>query len=197
VGDLLFKCSICGKSLAVDVSLLGRRFICPECQNKIHAPPANIIFRCPECYCELCAPGKLAMQDFECPNCTSAITIPELSTVRCNNCGLVAEIEPDYFRDVAGQEIECPECHESIPVPELPRPSRQNREDREEIALPRGFGRKTMKLDDLISSIPQAQRLDVGVCPYCGQKVHVLGGNSYVCKSCGRIMRMVNKPPAG
>lgn len=197
MSDLLFKCSVCSKNLAVNVTLLGRRFICPECQTKIHAPKPTVVFKCPECGCDLAAPEKLVMQDFECPNCEQKIVVPDLSMLSCTSCGVEIELERDYYTELGGTDLECPECGEQIAVPPLPQSSREvSGRDSEDTVLPKGFGHKTMKLDNLIKGIPQAERLNVGACPYCSSKVHVLHGSSYVCKSCGRIMRIANKPPS-
>jgi predicted RNA-binding Zn-ribbon protein involved in translation (DUF1610 family) len=191
---MLFKCSVCSKSLAVDVSLLGRRFICPECQTKIHAPRPEIVFRCPKCGCDLAAPEKLEMQDFECPNCQQTITIPEMSTVPCPSCGANIELDHDYYRELAGKVFDCPECGERVPVPALPGTGdAESAGANDETLLPKGFGHKTMKIDDIVASMTQAERMKAGLCPYCGSKLHVLRG-SYVCRSCGRIMRKATTP---
>lgn len=196
MSDLLFKCSVCSKHLAVNVTMLGRRFICPQCHTKIHAPRPSIVFHCPRCRCELTAPEKLAMQDFECPECENKIVIPEVSVVTCPACDVNIELEKDYYRELAGGVLDCPECGRPIPVPVLPSSAPAPAESSDDTVLPRGFGHKTMKLDNIVHDIPQAERLNVGVCPYCSSKVHSLHGSSYVCKSCGRIMRIANVPPA-
>jgi DNA-directed RNA polymerase subunit RPC12/RpoP len=197
MSDLVFKCSVCSKNLAVNVSLLGRRFICPECRTKIHAPTPALVFPCPACGCELAAPEKLAMQDFECPNCEQKIVIPEVCVVSCPSCNVNVELEMEYFAELAGSEMDCPECGGKVAIEPLPGTILEVGEpESDDTLLPKGFGHKTMKLDNLITGIPQAQRLDIGICPYCSSKVHALHGNSYVCKSCGRIMRKANRPSA-
>ena len=75
--------------------MLGRRFVCPQCQTKIHAPTPEIIFRCVHCSCDLCAPEKLCMQDFECPNCSQNVTIPERSVIQCPGCSINIELDRD------------------------------------------------------------------------------------------------------
>jgi len=174
---------------------LGRRFICPECQTKIHAPKPAVLFTCPACRADLAAPEKLILQDFECPHCEQSVLIPDLSTVSCPSCEVAVELDREYYAELVGSDFECPECQAKIPVAPLPGSSVEAQESDDAI-LPKGFGRKTMKIDNLIMQMPQAQRLSVGVCPYCAGKVHVLHGSSYVCKTCGRIMRTANKPPS-
>lgn len=193
MSDLLFKCSICSKSLAVDTSMLGRRFVCPQCQTKIHAPTPEIIFRCVHCSCDLCAAEKLCMQDFECPHCSGNVTIPERSVIQCPGCSINIELDRDYYLELAGDTIECPECAGTIPVPPIPGSRAAARTSGAPAVLPKGFGHKTMRLDELVEGAAHAERLDMGVCPYCASKVHVLRDNSFVCKSCGRIMRQATK----
>jgi len=136
------------------------------------------------------------MQDFQCPNCDKKITIPEHCAVSCPSCSLNIELSSDYYAELAGTNIDCPECDVQIAVAPLPGPDPSSHSQGPEVeVLPDGFGHKTMKLDELLATVPQAQRLNLGVCPYCSNKVHVLRGGSYVCKNCGRVMRMVNKPP--
>lgn len=193
MSDLLFQCSICSKSLAVDTSMLGRRFVCPQCQTKIHAPTPEIIFRCVHCSCDLCAPEKLCMQDFECPNCSQNVTIPERSVVQCPGCSINIELDRDYYLELSGDSVECPECAGTVPVPAIPGSRAATHTSGAPTVLPKGFGHKTMRLDELVEGVAHAERLNSGTCPYCASKVHVLRDNSFVCKSCGRIMRQAAK----
>ncbi len=191
MSDLLFKCSVCKKSLAVNTSLLGRRFVCPQCQTKVHAPKPESVFPCPSCDCELCAPLTLAMQDFECPNCEESLTIPELSIIKCSSCEVQIELSSDYYQELAGDVLECPECAAIVNVP--PIPGEKKPKASKPGTLPKGFGHKTMRLDELLNDSSPTEQLQANLCPYCNSKIYVLQDNSYVCKACGRIMRIGTK----
>ncbi len=190
MSDLLFQCSVCKRNLAVNTSLLGRRFVCPQCQTKIHAPKPEIVFPCNSCGTELYAPMKLSMHDFECPNCEQIITIPELSIIICPHCNVQIELGKDYYMELAGDVLECPECSATVNVPPLPGVSNT---PQKKTGLPKGFGHKTMKLDDIMDNSSPAEALNKHKCPYCGSKTYALQDNSFVCKACGRIMRVGNK----
>ena len=188
MSDLLFQCSECKKSLAVPTSLLGRRFVCPQCQEKIHAPDPEIIFPCSECGSKLCASLALATKKFECPNCEKKFTIPKLSIITCQACNVQIEISVDDYANLAGKTIDCPECAATVKVPLIP--GMDKKERKKKSGLPKGFGNKTMRLDEIMKISKPAEKLNAMKCPYCKSDVNILQDNSYICTNCERIMRV-------
>ncbi|MCK5528564.1 MAG: hypothetical protein KAI74_02675 [Kiritimatiellae bacterium] len=188
MSDLLFKCSECKRNLAVNTSLLGRRFVCPQCQEKIQAPDPEIIFSCPECGSKLCSALTLASKTFECPKCEKNITIPKSSIVTCQACDEQIKLSADDYATLAGKNIECPKCTKTVNVPCMP--GMDKKERKKKSGLPAGFGNKTMRLDDLISISEPIKKLNAKKCPYCESDVNILQDNSYICTKCERIMRV-------
>ena len=81
MGDLIFRCSECAKSLAVDQSAAGATCVCSTCKVRVRVPLPAIEFRCPFCNSDLLAPDGLGDDLFECPGCETGIPVPRLVRV--------------------------------------------------------------------------------------------------------------------
>ena len=186
--DILFQCTECDKHVAVADVFIGKRFQCPDCRARIESPEPSIVFPCPACHSRLAAPDPLRGEAYLCPNCGEEIDIPENTTVACPACGVNMELDDDYYAELEGKTINCPECEVPVGIPARPRkPAPLAAGSR----LPSGFGHKTIRLDELIEGIPQAESLKDGICPYCANKIHQMGNQQFVCRTCGRLIKTV------
>ncbi len=95
------------------------------------------------------------------------------------------ELDTEFYAELEGRKLECPECSESMSVPARPRVQKAS-----DNSHPPGFGNKTLRLDTILESIPQANQLREGNCPFCGHAVEQYGAKSYTCSHCSRQITM-------
>jgi DNA-directed RNA polymerase subunit RPC12/RpoP len=119
--------------------------------------------------------------------------------LRCSTCRTNLEIDDDLYGDLAGKSVACPQCNADISIPPLETES-ASRKTAPSAApkgattgLPDGFARKTMKLDEMLENIPQAKALEEGKCPYCGTALNKMHDRAFLCKNCGRVIRMIRR----
>ena len=74
--DVLFTCPNCSKALALPGESIGKAISCPQCQNNVSVPEANVEFSCPACNAQLSAPSGLGGKAFDCPSCRWSVTVP-------------------------------------------------------------------------------------------------------------------------
>ncbi|OGV65024.1 MAG: hypothetical protein A2283_20475 [Lentisphaerae bacterium RIFOXYA12_FULL_48_11] len=79
MSDVLFKCWMCTKSLAISDKGSGKIVYCPDCSKQLTVPYPKIFYNCPSCDCSLSSPEEYAQTTLACPNCDTDITVPELS----------------------------------------------------------------------------------------------------------------------
>jgi DNA-directed RNA polymerase subunit RPC12/RpoP len=183
--DILFECSNCGKHCCVGANAVGKKFPCPDCGKIVLAPEPALVFPCPACGTVCSSPEALAGTSFLCPACDEKMSIPETSVLVCAACGVNMELDTDFYDELDGRKLECPDCGESLPVPARPRVKRAHPGPH-----PPGFGHKTLRLDTILESIPQADQLRDGNCPFCGHAVEEYGTKSYTCSHCSRQITM-------
>jgi DNA-directed RNA polymerase subunit RPC12/RpoP len=130
-------------------------------------------------------PEALAGTGFLCPACEKNMQIPLSSVLVCPACGVNMELENDFYTELEGRKLECPECGNRFPVPARPRVQKPGANGH-----PPGFGHKTLRLDTILESIPQADQLRGGHCPFCGHPVEQYNSRSYTCSNCLRQITM-------
>ncbi len=106
MADILFRCSSCGKSLAVDSRCSGQSVNCTDCGCALVVPDADIEYRCPHCRTKLCSPADLAGAACSCPDCEKDLNVPT-RTSRLS-LGRKREDAPD----LAGRR--CPSCGSEV-----------------------------------------------------------------------------------
>lgn len=79
MSDILFKCWMCTKSLAISDQGAGKIVYCPDCSKQLTVPYPKIYYNCPGCNCSLASPEEYAQKILACPNCDTDITVPALS----------------------------------------------------------------------------------------------------------------------
>ncbi len=190
MADVLFQCGKCSKHMCVNASRIGKRFHCPDCASLVVVPPPAIVFPCPGCREPFAVADDLRETDFLCPSCEAVMHIPARTVVACPHCSVNIELDEDLFGELQGQAIDCPECGNTVAVPAMPAaaPGTAAAAARK---LPDGFKNKTVRLDEIIDSIPQAQHVREGHCPYCGNETEQRDNASYVCRKCGRMIHIV------
>jgi len=189
--DILFQCSACGKHMCVTGKLVGKHFRCPECEAKVQAPDSTFVFHCAHCFTEFAAANDLKSTNCLCPNCEEVIAIPACTTLRCGECSVLIEIDDDDYLEFEGKSVLCPECGEDIVVPAKPHESELTVPRGSIRNMPPGFGNKTLRLDEIIDNIPQADQLKKGRCPYCGRPIWKMDAKSFACRNCGRLIQAV------
>jgi len=100
------------------------------------------------------------------------------------------ELDDGLFDELQGEMVDCPECGNRVPVPAKP-VAKPGAAKGPEQKLPKGFKNKTVRLDEIIDSIPQAQHVREGHCPYCGKETEQRDDAHYVCRTCGRMIHIV------
>ena len=55
--------------------------------------------------------------------------------------------------------------------------------------LPSDFGSETVRIDEIVDSLPQEVQLRRGRCPYCKRPIWRMGTNSFACNNCGRLIQ--------
>jgi len=189
---ILFSCSGCGEHVSVKGSSVGMAFKCPGCGEELEAPEPTVVFFCQSCFRQFAAPDALRGAAFRCPHCDSDLSIPEASTLRCGGCGVGIEMDDECYADYEGKPLRCPECRSPVLVPRRPRIGVPPDETPPPGNQPPGFARKTLRLDEIIAGIPQAERLrDQGRCPFCAGEARQTGETSFVCERCGRLIHTV------
>jgi len=184
--DVLFECANCGKHCCVGEQAVGKQFPCPDCGEAVRAPEPVLVFPCPSCGTICSTTEALGGTGFLCPACEEEMQIPVSSILVCASCGINMELDDDFYSELEGRKLECPECGESLAVPA--RPSLQEKADA--APHPPGFGHKTLRLDTMLESIPQADQLRDGHCPFCGHPVEQYNAKSYTCSHCSRQITM-------
>jgi transcription initiation factor IIE alpha subunit len=182
--DILFTCEACGKHCCVGDRAVGKQFPCPDCGKSVQAPEPALVFPCPHCKTSFSAPDALGGSGFLCPACEEHFDIPVTSILVCTACGVNMELDEAFYAELERRRLECPECGESLPVLPRPRIKKAGR------AHPPGFGHKTLRLDTILESIPQADQLREGICPFCGHVVEQYNDKSYTCSHCSRQITM-------
>lgn len=188
--DILFPCEHCAKNVAIGDESLGKAFRCPDCGNTIQAPEPAIVFTCASCGCSLSAPDELRGKALLCPNCGEETEIPQNTTIPCPDCGVQLELSDEDHAALEGQAVDCPECGAGVTIPRRPKLEAPAGAAPEQ-GLPSGFAHKTLRIDKIVESIPQAGSLQKGVCPYCSSRVEKRTDHSYACQRCGRLIKTV------
>ncbi len=183
--EILFKCGSCGKHCCVGQKAVGQEFPCPDCGESVQAPEPTLVFPCPSCGTTCSALEALGGTGFLCPVCEEQMSIPITSILVCPACGINMELDDDFYSELEGRQLECPECGERLSVPARPRT-----EEADASNHPPGFGHKTLRLDTILESIPQANQLRDGHCPFCGHTVEQYNSKSYTCSNCSRQITM-------
>lgn len=190
MADVLFQCSKCSKHMCADESRIGRKFHCPDCANLVTVPPPAIVFSCAACLDHFAAADDLRGTDFLCPGCHAVMHIPECTVIVCPQCAVNIELDDELFQELQGGMAECPECGNTVPVPPKTIAGHGSTGGPDK-NLPKGFGSKTVRLDEIIDSIPQAQHVKEGHCPYCGKETEQRDETTYICRQCGRMIHIV------
>ena len=108
MADLLFKCSGCATSLAVEDASVGQAIECPGCKQRVLVPQPGCVFRCSKCQGQLLAPAGMSGQLLNCPNCDSGITVPPPSKKRIVIQTATPLTAPSPVPPPAGRK--CPYC---------------------------------------------------------------------------------------
>ncbi len=213
MSDVLFRCQACSLNLSVSESAAGQTFSCPNCKAEVQAPEPVLRFLCPSCCAELCAPYELKNEVVACPSCETGLRLPEKLMLPCPFCSVSLEIEDEYYSQLAGTMVECPECGGQLLIPGGSTPE-EPAETPEELAksepapavgakaagtekhvaqFESGFAQKTMRLDEFMEGISQADTLKEGKCPYCASPLQKIHGRAYVCRRCNRVIKTVKR----
>ena len=191
--EILFQCAECSTHMCVTGTLAGRHFRCPECENKVQAPNTTFVFHCPKCLTEFSSANDMKNTSCRCPNCEEVILIPQCTTLRCRECAVLIEIDDENYLEFEGKSVLCPECGADIEVPARPHESELADQNGSGGNMPPGFGNKTLRLDEIIDNIPQAEQLKKGRCPYCGRPIWKMDEKSFACRNCGRLIQPVTR----
>jgi predicted nucleic acid-binding Zn ribbon protein len=210
-----FVCPTCQGPIQAPDPIL--RFLCPSCCNDLSAPYElrNELVSCPLCEAGLRLPPKLVVT---CPACSVNLEIDDEyylqlagKGVECPECGAQVPVPGPVLRDQAqsveaavAEEPEKPESGIGDPEPEqeqleqMPEQQQEEAPKKEEQSKPvaqfePGFAQKTMKLDEFMDDISQANTVKEGKCPYCGTPLKKLYNRAYVCKRCNRVIRTVKR----
>jgi hypothetical protein len=106
MADILFRCSSCGKSLAVDSRSSGQSVNCTDCGCALVVPDADIEYRCPHCRTKLCSPADLAGAACSCPDCEKDLNVPP------HTSRLSLERKREVAPDPAVRR--CPSCNSDV-----------------------------------------------------------------------------------
>ncbi|MDD4872200.1 MAG: hypothetical protein PHR77_16720 [Kiritimatiellae bacterium] len=211
MSDILFKCSGCELNLSVSEEMAGQSFVCPSCQATVVAPGPVLRFLCPSCCSDLSAPYEMRNELISCPGCEVGLRLPPKLILPCSQCGVNLEIEDEYYLQLAGTAVECPECGSQVVIPGIDsktdkEPAKTSLQEelqpdkamKKEAGQPMaqfdaGFAQKTMKLDEFMEGISQADTLREGKCPYCNTTLIKLPNHIFVCKRCNREIRTVKR----
>jgi endogenous inhibitor of DNA gyrase (YacG/DUF329 family) len=143
-----------------------------------------------------------------CPNCEAGLRIPPKLTLPCPSCNVNLEVEDEYYRQLAGTAVECPECGGQVFIPgsaavpvvepekvEEAKPVEPRKADSEKsmAQFEPGFAQRTMRLDEFMEDISQANTLKEGRCPYCNTPLLRLHDRAFVCKRCNRVIKTVKR----
>ncbi len=79
MSDVVFKCWMCSKSLAISDKGAGKVIYCPDCSKQLTVPYPKIFYNCPRCNSSLTSPEEYANTVLACPNCDADVTVPEFS----------------------------------------------------------------------------------------------------------------------
>ena len=188
--DILFECAACRKHCCVGEAAVGKRFACPDCAEALQAPEPTLVFPCPACAAIYSAPDTLRGRPFRCPSCRETIPIPADSALICPSCAVTMELDESFYSDLEGRSLECPECGETLAVPARPRIPKATPTGGAAAPHPPGFGQKTLRLDTMLESIPLADQLREGLCPFCGHTVQQVSDKSYACSRCSRQINL-------
>ncbi|OGV67242.1 MAG: hypothetical protein A2283_04840 [Lentisphaerae bacterium RIFOXYA12_FULL_48_11] len=212
MSDVLFKCQGCSLSLSVSEVAVGQTFSCPSCKAEVQVPLPVLRFLCPSCCSELSAPYELRNEVVSCPNCETGLRLPEKLALPCPSCSVNLEIEDEYYLQLAGTVVECPECGGQLVIPgaaaNVEQPEVSDEKVDAEVAstgtkasdgnkpvaqFESGFAQKTMRLDEFMEGISQADTLKEGKCPYCSSPLQKIHGRAYVCRRCNRVIKTVKR----
>ena len=106
---MYFKCN-CDKSLAVDVSDVGRQVQCPDCGKSLIVPSPELYWTC-ACGEEMSAPKNLAGVSVQCAACEAEHTVPVRLGLKRDK-QLQNESSSDVPRVPVSRtnEVQCPKC---------------------------------------------------------------------------------------
>ncbi len=214
--EFVFPCPACGCILFASKALRGEIYGCPDCEAPFEVPSLTTL-RCAGCGVHLEVDDEwyadLAGSTVECPECGRRVdapalprpvfrppapSLPDTVVFRCRVCANDVRLQPQEAASRAGRLIRCPRCHGFILIPKekggmderaVPRQTRAPRIMNEK---PADFAR-TMRMDEILETIPQAHLLDAGTCLYCSRPLRQLDERTYVCKNCWRIVRKVRR----
>jgi len=186
--DILFACPACEKHCCVGAAAVGQHFACPDCGEPLQAPEPAIVFPCPACATLYATPASLSGASFLCPACREAMVIPGDCALICPSCAVTLEVNEDFYHEIEGRGLECPACGATLPVPTRPRRAKATPSGA--APHPPGFGHKTLRLDNILESIPLADQLRKGLCPFCGHEVEQYSDRSYTCSHCSRQINL-------
>ena len=217
MSDVLFRCQGCSLNLSVSEAAMGQVFPCPSCHAEVQVPEPVLRFLCPSCCNELSAPYELRNEVVACPNCETGLRLPEKLALPCPFCSVNLEIEDEYYLQLAGTMVECPECGGQLMIPgggvcsseqQTDIPEQKESEQPLEPVQPAvkqadgqkpmaqyesGVNQKTMRLDEFMEGISQADTLKEGKCPYCNSPLQKIHGRAYVCRRCNRVIKTVKR----
>lgn len=203
-----FACPGCQADVQVPVPVMD--FACPSCQVDMAAPydARSVLFGCPECETEMRLPANLT---FRCASCRTPLELPEDQyrefaghTAVCPECHEDLAIPP-WQPGLAGAPLQVAEttatsvAEEETPPQEVSAPPQAPAPPAPPTAPPAasagaeatgGFN-KTMKLNEMLETIPLAHTLEEGKCPYCHMPLKQLHKRAYLCKRCDRVIRTV------
>jgi hypothetical protein len=212
----VFPCPTCGCVMFGPGELRGKVFGCPDCETQFEVPQHPTV-RCAICSVHLemdeeCYHG-VEGTPVECPQCQSSVDVPALPkpvfdipkpapastvAVRCRGCMSDVHLEANVVAKMGGKLIRCPKCHRFLMVPHTksrPEEMATRKAQAPKVMDPKaGPFARTMRLDDILETIPQARQLhEGGLCLYCNMPLRQLDERSFVCEHCWRIVRTVRQ----
>ncbi len=174
MSDILFKCSKCTKTLAVDATAVGQPLACSDCGTPVEVPLPDIKYRCTSCKADLFSPQELKGETLHCPNCQNAVVV-QIS-------------DADYLRKrmkELDQEPKTPVVHPSLtPVANHP-------------PLVPAKMTPTVILKKFSAKPTSAYTVENGilrfVCPHCSQPLeaeHDMADEKIECPKCANSIRV-------
>lgn len=115
--ELLFKCPICSKCLAVNSAGVGKTIKCTDCRSALKIPGYDLEFKCPQCAQDLCSPILLAGVSLTCPECRTTISIPNDKAIQVAEYGVTTggdATNVHWFDDHSKFKFRCPACSQKL-----------------------------------------------------------------------------------
>jgi hypothetical protein len=211
----VFPCPACSNILFADGILRGRSYGCPDCETPLVVPEY------PTVQCAVCGIHVEMDEDcfrdvqgttVDCPQCAAKLDIPAIPkpaipaapeppkpgtvVIQCRQCPGRVELDAKTAAQRPGKLMRCPKCRAFLMVPRITKTRTEEPEIR--TVQPAKVAdtehedfSKTMRLDDIVETIPLAEHIQHGECPYCNLPLRQLDERSYVCERCSRVVRVV------